>query len=348
MSIIRIGPFSARFRVRGVVVSIIAAVAALAIAVVSAGVGDFTMSPQRVLEVLGGQGDRREELVIMTVRLPRVLVGLVVGLALGLAGAIVQVTARNSLASPDLLGVTAGASVGAVAVIVLGGESGLVSGLLKSVGVPIAAQIGGLVAAGVVLLVLRRTGSAGLQPILVGVGVTALFGGLVSWMMVSASITDAARANIWLTGSLNGRSWTELWALLVVVAVCLPFLVPLSSRLAALDLGTQVARGLGMPIVATQAGLLGIAVLLSSATTAAAGPIAFVALVCPHIARLACGTSRPPLVASAALGALLVAASDLVARTVLAPIQLPVGAITALVGAPFLLWLLIRTRREAR
>lgn len=344
---IRLGPLSARWRPRHLLVVIGVVVATLTVAVVSIGTGDFSISPGRVLEVLLHGGTRQEELIIDRIRLPRVLVGIVVGIALGLSGAIVQTTARNALASPDLLGVTAGASVGAVAVIVLGGESGRVSGLLDTVGVPVAAQIGGLVAALAVLAVLRRTGSAGLQPILVGVGVTALLGGFVSWMLVQASIDDAARANIWLTGSLNGRSWTQLWMLLLVLAVAVPLLAPLSARLPALDLGTDLASGLGFSVVRSQAALLGVAVLLASATTAAAGPVAFVALVSPHVARMACGASRPPLIGSAVVGALLVSVSDLAARMLFAPVQLPVGAVTAVIGAPFLLWLLIRSRREA-
>lgn len=344
---VRLGPLSVHWRPRHLLVVVGVAVATLAVAIVSVGVGDFSISPGRVLEVLLHGGTRQEELVIGRLRLPRTLVGLVVGIALGLSGAIVQVTARNALASPDLLGVTAGASVGAVAVIVLGGDEGRVSGALGTVGVPVAAQVGGLLAALAVLLVLRRTGSAGLQPILVGVGVTALLGGLVSWMLVQASIDDAARANIWLTGSLNGRSWDELWMLVVLLAVAVPLLAPLSARLPALDLGTDLARGLGFSIMRSQAALLGVAVLLASATTAAAGPVAFVALVSPHVARMACGAPRPPLVASALVGALLVCVSDLTARMLFAPIQLPVGAVTAVIGAPFLLWLLIRSRREA-
>ena len=345
---LRLGRASVRWRPRHLVVVVVAVVAALAVAVVSAGVGDFTMTPGRVLEVLAGQGTRREELVILTIRLPRILVALVVGLALGMSGAITQTTARNALASPDLLGVTAGASVGAVAVIVLGGSSGQVAGLLESIGVPAGALLGGFLAAALVLLIVRRAGTTGLQPILVGVGVSALLGGLVSWMMTAASIDDAARANVWLTGSLNGRSWGELWSLLVVVAICLPLLVPLSARLGTVDLGHDVARGLGVSLLRTNGALLAVAVVLASVTTAAAGPVAFVALVCPHLARLASGASRPPVFASGALGALLVVASDLVARTAIAPIQIPVGAVTALVGAPFLLWLLVRTRREVR
>ena len=342
---VRVGRVSAVRRPRTLLVVVVAALAALALAVVSAGTGEFTLAPTRVLEVLIGGGTQREVLVVRTIRLPRVLLGLAVGAALGLSGAIVQTTARNALASPDLLGVTAGASVGAVAVIVLAGDGGRVSGLLELVGVPVAAAVGGLLAAGAVLAVLRVVGGNGVHPLLVGVGFSALLGGLVNWLMIAAGVEDAARATVWLTGSLNGRSWGELSAVLVVLAVLLPVLVPLSTRLPAIELGPDVARALGVGRGAVQAALLGVGVLLASVTTAAAGPIGFVALVGPHLARLACGAPRPPLTASAMIGALLVVGSDLLARTAVPPVQLPVGAVTALVGAPFLLWLLVRGRR---
>jgi iron complex transport system permease protein len=285
-----------------------------------------------------------EDLVLTTIRLPRVLLGLVAGAALGVSGAIVQATARNALASPDLLGVTAGASVGAVTVIVIGGD-GASSGLLRSVGVPAAALIGAGLATGGVLLLLRRTGADGLRPLLVGIGVSAFLSGIVSWLMVAATIDDAARANLWLTGTLNGRSWPEFWSATAALAVIGPPLVVLAPRLLTLRLGIDVARGLGLATGRTQVMLLMAAVVLAGATTAVAGPIGFVALVVPHLARLATGSAGPPLAASAVLGALLLVTADLVARTAFAPIQIPTGAVTAFVGAPFLIWLLVRHRK---
>jgi iron complex transport system permease protein len=186
-----------------------------------------------------------------------------------------------------------------------------------------------------------------LGPVLVGVGVSALLGSLVGWLMVEASIDTAARANVWLTGTLNGRGWTELWVLTAVTGAAAMVLVPASARLTSLALGTDVARGLGVRVGPSLAVLLLVAVALASTTTAMIGPIAFVALVCPHLARLACGAARPPLAASAALGALLLTAADLAARTAVPTVQVPAGAVTALIGAPFLLWLLVRTRSEA-
>jgi len=336
-----------RRRSRHAAVLILAAVLLVAVAVLSLGTGDFSLTPDRVLAALGGGGTRQESVIVTAVRLPRILAGLAVGAALAVSGAIVQTLARNALASPDLLGVTAGASAGAVAVITLGGTGGVVSGALREVGVPLAAAGGAAVAALLVAVLLRRTGTRGLQPLLVGIGVSIFFGGLVSWMMTEADITDAARANVWLTGSLNGRSWPELWPVVVVLLLAAVVLVPIARHLAALALGVDVARGLGVGIRPVVTVYLLVAVLLAAVATSAAGPIGFVALVAPHLARMACGTTRPPLLASALLGALLVAVTDLVARTVIAPVLLPVGAVVAVVGAPFLVWLLVSSRRKA-
>ncbi|NQX11576.1 iron ABC transporter permease [Microbacteriaceae bacterium VKM Ac-2855] len=333
---------------RTAVVSVVAAVAAAAVAIVSLGIGDLALSPVRVVEVLLGPTTRREELVVTGLRLPRAAIALVIGAALAVSGAVVQTVARNALASPDLLGVTGGASAGAVAVIVVGGSGGQAAGLLRSVGVPVAALIGGLVAAAFVAVILRFVDASGVQPLLVGVGVSAFFGGLVSWMMIAASIDQAARANVWLTGSLNGRSWPELLAVSLVSAACLLALAPVARLLPTLALGPDIARSLGVRVLPTTTLLLVLAVLLVSIATAVAGPIAFVALVAPHLARMACRSARAPLTASAAVGALLVVASDLLARTILAPLILPVGAVTAAVGAPFLLWLLVRRRKDYR
>ena len=176
---------------------------------------------------------------------------------------------------------------------------------------------------------------------------SALFGGLTSWMLTAASIDDAARANAWLAGSLGGRGWSEVAAVSVAAFAALAPLVILSSRLPALELGSSISTSLGYRVPSSVAMLLLIAVVLTSVPVAAAGPIGFIALVAPHLARLACRTPRPPLVASGVAGAALLLASDLVARLALAPLLLPTGAVTAVIGAPFLIWLLVRSRKDS-
>lgn len=335
---VRVGPVSARVAPRTVLVACGAALAAGVVSVLALAAGDYPIAPADVVATLLGGGDRLTRMIVIDLRLARVLLGLVAGAMLGMAGAIVQTTTRNGLASPDLLGVTAGAGAGAVAVLVLPGIGG-------PVGTPAAALVGGLAAAALVALLLRLTSGTGLQVLLVGVGVSAFFGGLTSWLLIVASIDDLARANAWLTGSLNERGATEAIVLAVTLMLTTVVLLPLAARLPSLELGRDVAAALGHRPGRSEAGLLLCAVGLTSTTVAMVGPIGFVALVAPHLARMASGAPRPPLIASALVGAALVTASDLVARAAFAPLLLPTGAVTAAVGAPFLIWLLVLARK---
>lgn len=324
-----------------------AAVVALGVSVFSLFSGEYLASPTEVFAALTGSGSATDNTVVLNLRAPRVLLALAVGAALGLSGAIAQTVARNSLATPELLGVTGGASVGAIGVIVLGGGAGQFSDFARAVGMPLAAVAGGLVAAVIILIMLRSVGTTGAAPILVGIGLSATFAGLVSWLLVAASLDELRRANIWLTGTLNGRSWPELISVTVIVGCVAIALIPVARMLDTLTLGDDVARGLGVRIGVTAGVFITLAVVLSAATTAAAGPIAFISLVAPHLARISQGRPRPGLVLSALIGAGLLAASDLIARTV-AVVQLPTGAVTAIVGAPFLVFLILRQRKENR
>jgi len=345
---VRMGPVSLVWRPRVLLVTMAAVLAAVLVAIVSLGVGDFSLSPAQVVSALLGHGTRQELLVVQTVRLPRILTGVAAGIALAIAGAIMQTTARNALASPDLLGVTAGASAGAVAVITLGGTASA-SGILREVGVPTAAMVGAIVATLAVIALTGRAGLSGIQPLLIGIGVSAFFAGAVNLFLIAAPIKDAARANVWLTGSLNQRSWPELWPIVLAVLVSVLILVPVNHRLQSLELGTDIARSTGLPLRSTGVLLIGVSVLLTAVAAASVGPLGFVALVAPHVARMACGMTRAPLLGAAAIGALVVVASDLLARTLFAPIQLPAGAVIAIIGGPFLVGLLIaRKRRTAQ
>ncbi|MGO2658675.1 FecCD family ABC transporter permease [Mycetocola reblochoni] len=342
--VLRTGPVSARLARRPLAVGAVAAAITAALAVVSLGSGEYPIAPDRILATLAGSGEATETLVVTELRLPRLLLGLVVGAMLGLSGALVQTTARNALASPELLGVTGGASVGAVAVIVLGGTGGFASAL-DGVGTTAAALVGGLLSAAVVAAVLRATSGGALQLVLVGVGVSATVGGLTSWLIVEASIDDAERASAWLMGSLGGRGAEELHLAAITLALVVVALLPLAPALPSLHLGGDTARTLGHRVGPATTGLLLLAVALASVAAATAGPIGFVALVAPHLARLAGAAPRAPLLLSAIVGAALVTASDLVARAAFAPLTLPTGAVTAIVGAPFLVWLLLRQRK---
>jgi iron complex transport system permease protein len=313
--------------------------AALLVALVVVGaltlsVGEFPVPVGDVVRSLLGRGDAGVDFIVLDLRLPRLVCGLLVGAAFGLAGALTQAVARNPLASPDVLGVTAGATAAAVAVLVLGGP--------RTTALPVAALVGGVLTAVVVFLLAARRGVVGVRLVLVGIGVSATLQAATNYLLLRADITQAQAATVWLTGSLNGRGWTEVVTVGVAVAVLLPVALLLTRPVGVLQFGDDTARGLGVRVGATRSVLVLLAVALAALATAAAGPIAFVALSAPQIAVRLVRTPGLPLVTAGLVGALLVATADLLARRLLAPTDLPVGVVTAVLGAPFLLWLLAR------
>ncbi len=337
---LRVGRASVVVRPRAAAVTGLLVVLALAVGCVAISVGDFVVPLPEVVRALAGQGESGAVLVVREFRLPRVLTGLLVGAAFGLAGAVASSVLRNPLATPDVVGVTAGASAAAVGVLLLG----------WSLPLSAAALGGGLLVAVLVGLLSWRSGFAGPRLVLIGIGLGAAATALTSYLLVRADITDAQRAVVWLTGSLNGRGWEHVVPVGLALLLLTPVALGLGRGLSLLRLGDDVARALGARVTALRIGLVAVAVALAAVATASAGPVSFVALVAPQVALLLARTPGPPLAASAAAGALLVVAADVVARTGLpalgwAGTELPVGAVTALVGAPVLLWLLRRSSR---
>jgi iron complex transport system permease protein len=337
---VRSGSASVVVRPRALAVTAAASLLALVVAALGVSVGDYVVPLPDVVRALIGAGERDAVLVVQTLRLPRVLVALLVGAAFGLAGALTQSVARNALASPDVVGLTAGASAAAVAVIVLG------------IPVPVwaAAVVGGLGTAGLLVGLTWRDGLTGPRLVLVGIGLTACAFAAVDYLLVRGEVLQAERAVVWLTGSLNGRGWEHVRPVGLALLVLTPLALLLGRSLSTLRLGDDVARALGARVDRARVGLVLVAVALAGVATASAGPVAFVGLVAPQVALRLARTPGIPLAASAACGALLVVAADLAGRTVLGllrgtPTELPVGAVTAVVGAPVLLWLLRRAVR---
>lgn len=342
---LRLGPVSAVWRPRTATVVLAAAILLVLVGAISVGRGEYPIAVGDVLRVLAGGGTRGETFVVTELRLPRVLCGALVGAALGVAGALTQGVARNPLTSPDVLGVTDGAGVAALLVIVLAGSGGTAVGLLAAVGLPVAALVGGLLAAALVVGLAYRQGLDAFRFILVGLGISVALVSVTSWLLVIANVQQAGLALVWLRGSLNARGWEHVVPIAVVLVIVLPIAIALAFRLDALDLGDDAARGLGERVDRSRVLLLGLAVVLAASATAAAGPIRFVALVVPQVSVRLTGGSRPPLLASALAGALLVVAGDLLARTVLGG-EVPVGVVTVVLGAPYLLYLLVRRTRK--
>ncbi|MBW3614630.1 MAG: iron chelate uptake ABC transporter family permease subunit [Actinobacteria bacterium] len=330
---------AAAVRAPGVSLALVALIATAFALNVS--VGDFPIPLREVVSSILGDGNADSDFIVRTLRLPRSLTAVLVGAAFGVAGAIFQSLARNPLASPDIIGVTAGAAAAAVAVIVLAGAT-------AGAGVAGAALVGGLAAALVVYALAYRKGVTGYRLVLVGIGVTAVLSSVTSYLLTRAEIFDAQRATVWLTGSLNGRGWEHVRPVGAAVVLLVPVALVLSRPLRALQLGDDIARGLGVRVDQTRLGLVVVGVGLAGVATASAGPVAFVALVSPQIARRLVATSHLGLVPAALVGAAVMLLSDLIGRRLFAPIELPVGVITALVGAPYLLWLLARANRVGR
>ena len=330
---------------RTVIVTLACLIAVVALALVGTVVGSSSLTIMDVARTLIGAGTPGQELIVVELRLPRVVAGLLVGIALGLAGALMQTFARNPLATPDIIGVTSGASFGAVAAIVLGGGSYAVGAGLLTLGLPVAAVIGALVTSAVVYGLSWRGGIDSYRLILIGIGATATLTGITSYLISRAQITDAAAAAQWLVGSLSGVSWSSVWPVLVAVLVVTPLALTQTANLEVSQLGDDISTGLGVALQRHRLIIIVCAVVLTATAVSASGPIEFVAFVAPQIARRLARSSRPPLLASALLGAVIVLGADALTRGVL-PGEVPVGIITAIVGAPYLIWLLTRRKEN--
>ncbi|GAB78474.1 iron complex transport system permease protein [Austwickia chelonae] len=338
---LRVGPLSLLVSVRNVALGGCCLLVGVLVLAAGLTVGDYPLTVPDVLRVLGGFGNAIETRIVVEWRLARALVAGAVGLALGLAGALTQNTARNALASPDILGISMGASAAAVAVIAAGATGVVVS----AVAIPVASLVGSLATAAAIYLLAWKQGIDTYRLVLIGIGVNSMLASSVTFVLVRADLNTASRATMWLSGSVNGRSWPELVPLLVVLAVTVLVLPVAAHELTALRLGEDSASALGVDLHRVRRRLLFVAIALTAVSVAAAGPVGFVAFVAPQLARRIFATSTPPLVGSALCGSLLVLTADLAARTFL-PWELPVGIVTAAIGGPFLLYVIIRTDRK--
>lgn len=328
---------STRVHARAVLVTLVASVLTFVVFAWSLAVGDFPIAITEVLRTLAGGGSEDSAFIVRTLRLPRGLTGVLVGAAFGLSGAVFQRLARNPLASPELIGVNAGAAASAVFMIVILGAT--------STQVTLGALAGATAASLAIYLLAYKRGVSGYRLVLVGIGVTAVLNSITSYLLTRAEIFDAQRAMVWLTGSLNGRGWEHVRPVALALVVLGPLTAHLARHLRMLELGDDAAKGLGARVERSRAALLLAATALAAVATASAGPVAFVALVAPQIARRLVGGRSLGLLPAAACGALLLVASDLVGRRIFAPTELPVGIITAILGAPYLLFLLARANR---
>nr|WP_269778796.1 iron chelate uptake ABC transporter family permease subunit [Microlunatus antarcticus] len=312
-------------------------VVALVVAVGAAlTLGDYPLPLDQLVATLVGQGTTASNFIVLGLRLPRVLTGLLVGVCFGLSGTTFQNLLRNPLASPDIIGISYGASAGGVLAILLLGWSGMaVSG---------SALVGALLSAGLIYALAWRGGLSGYRFVLVGVGVSALMLAVVDYLVTRANIYEAQAALVWLTGSLNGSSNAQLHPLALACLVLVPLTLLTGRTLLVLQLGDDVAASVGLRVEAARLAAIALAVMLAAVATAAAGPVGFVAFVAGPVAKRLTRGSGPSLVPAALVGALVVVGSDVIGQHLL-PVELPVGVVTAAVGAPYLLFLLVRSNR---
>jgi len=310
--------------------------------VISVGQGEYSIPPLDVLKTILGLETENPDyyFIVNTLRLPRTLVAYLVGVGLGISGTILQGITRNPLADPGIIGINAGASLAAVTLIVL----------LPSVplfALPLSAFGGALVVALLIYLLAWDKGSSPLRLILVGVGLEASATALTTLMITFGEINSVSQALVWLAGSVYGRSWEHVVSLLPWLIVLVPLAFMMAKQLNTLNLGDDVARGLGSSVEWQRGLLLMTSVALAGASVATAGTIGFVGLIAPHLGRQLVGPTHEGLIPTAAMmGGMIVVLADLLGRTLFAPIELPCGVITAALGAPYFLYLLVRNRKR--
>jgi iron complex transport system permease protein len=315
---------------------VLAVFALLAVAgvVLSLVKGALAITPEQVWQIMLTSANDAKGQVIWNIRLPRTLVGALVGLNLALSGAILQAVMRNPLADPHIIGISSGAGLAGVAIMIL-------FPAMEYLITPVAFA-GAMIAAVIIYILAWKGGIRPIRIILAGVAVSAFLGSGISALMIFYS-DRVHGALMWMVGGLSARSWPHLEIILPYSLLGGVLALLGATRLNVLQLGDDMARGLGLQVEVTRIAMTAVAALLAASAVSVAGLLGFVGLIVPHAARLMIGSDyRYLLPAAALLGIGVVTISDMLARTVLAPVELPVGIIMAFVGAPFFLYLLRR------
>lgn len=327
--VVRVGNVSARASLRAITVVASLLAGTLVIAVLAIGIGKYTVAPGDVLGLLMGTNTSFDRVVILEWRMPRMLMALLIGAALGVSSAIFQALTRNALGSPDIIGINSGAYTGALIVIagIGGGYYAVVAGAL----------VGGLVTAVVVYALSYRNGLAGYRLI----AVSAVLNSVNQWIVIKLDFHVAVTASVWQQGTLNGLSWTQVLPMTVCLVMVAVMLIALGPQLPVLQMGDDAAGALGVRPDRARLRYLVVGVGLVAVACAAAGPVSFVALAAPQIARRLTASPGVGLVPSAAMGAVLLLISDVIAQQLFSGSELPVGAVTVSLGGVYLVYLLV-------
>ncbi|RVU82859.1 Fe(3+)-siderophore ABC transporter permease [Leucothrix sargassi] len=333
--LVQFGEYSLVFNRRSLLVLGLLWVSCVALAISSLVTGSNLLSITDLSSALsGGSLNPLQKKILWELRLPRLVTALFAGAALGLSGAVFQSISRNPLGSPDVLGFTSGSAVLAVSYIIFIGQS--------HIGVGAAVLLGGFTTAFIIyLLAIRGQALSSMRIILVGIGVGATFSAVTGLLLVKGELESAMLANLWLSGSLDGRQWGHALLILCGVLLCYPIISWQKKSLQMTEMGEMLAGSLGVHVQRSRLLSLFTAVILVSLATAVVGPIAFIALAAPHIASGLIGRHQLPILASGLIGALLLLLADTASKYSSITAHLPVGRITAVVGGCYLIGLLM-------
>lgn len=338
--------FSSLLDVNALRTSIILLIGVVFTFLISLSVSDSFISPLSVITTLFGQGTAFDNLVIYEFRMPRIIVALFAGMGLAVAGAILQGIIRNPLASPDVIGISAGAGAAVVGFLALFSDAN--DSLTVSIKwMPVAAFTGALVTALIVYFLSWKKGVTATRLVMIGIGFSALMQAISTMLMIIGPIYQASKANIWITGSVNSATWQQA-KIIVPVFTCLFIITLLSTRhLNLMQFGDDLATSLGKGVQRSRITLLLLCTALVGSSVAFAGTIGFVGLMAPHIARKLVGSAFGFLIpVSACIGGILVVLADTIGRSLFETIQVPAGVFTAAIGAPYFIYLLIKMQKR--
>lgn len=335
----------ARDRARAVIVLLALLAAAAALLLCSTAFGSTWIPLDRILAVLTGNGERTDQLIVLQLRLPRVLLSALAGGAIAVSGYMLQKVTRNDLASPSVLGVVDGAALGVV--IFLAGLSNESNALVTSIAwQPVAAAVGAFVAVVLVLALSGSQASSAVRLLLFGIAVAAAAKAATMVLMLIGPIYRTTQAARWIAGAVNETNWNEVQLTALLLAPALLAALLLAQRLPPTDLDEISARSVGLNLPVFRPLVFALAATLTAIAVAFAGGISFVGLLAPHMARLLVGRSVPAGIAASLLcGAAMLMGADLVVRVLFAPTEVPAGTVTAVIGAPYFLYLLLRKDR---
>lgn len=312
----------------------------------TAGAGEVYVNPLEVSKILLGlDANAFSELVVESFRLPRMIVAVFVGILLALSGAILQGIVRNPLASPDLLGVTGGASVAVVMFLGLFSTPKTNALIVSIHWLPLIAIVGAFIAATMLYMIAWKSGLSPVRLVLVGIGIWALMKALTTLFMVKSTIYRASQANVWITGSVYGSSWDQVYVLTPIALILILCTLASVRQLNVQAFGEDIATGVGGRVSKQRLWLFALSTLTAGVAVAYGGGIGFIGLMAPHISRRIVGSNYGALLPiSALIGGLLVLLADTVGRTLFLPLEVPAGVFISILGAPYFIYLLIRER----